>query len=377
MATGIEVRKRSNRTVYRAVVYDKNSDRKLTKTFDTLAGARGWRADAMSALAAGTLSGERGPTLKEAVDQWLAGARAAHVRNRSGDVYKPAAIRDYEKALRLRVLPDYGTSRLADIRHRDLHALVDKLVQQGHSASTVHGTITPLRAIYRRALSRGVVAINPTRGLELPAVRSQPRRYCSPVEAERLLAALPVEDRAMWATAFYAGLRRGELTGLQWEDVNLADGIIHVRRGWDHLEGEITPKSHKGRRNVPIPAILRDYLVRHRMDTGDRLRVFGGPGPVRARTERAAKTWADADLAGVTLHEARHTYASLMIAAGVNAKALSTFMGHATIAVTIDLYGHLMPGSEAQAADLLDDYLARSADPTSPMTSPEAVQTAA
>jgi integrase len=66
-----------------------------------------------------------------------------------------------------------------------------------------------------------------------------------------------------------------------------------------------------------------------------------------------------------------------MIAAGVNAKALSTFMGHANIAITIDLYGHLMPGSEAEAADLLDAYLAREAGGTSPETSPDSAPTAA
>jgi integrase len=62
------------------------------------------------------------------------------------------------------------------------------------------------------------------------------------------------------------------------------------------------------------------------------------------------------------LHECRHTFASLMIAAGVNAKALSTYMGHANIATTIDKYGHLMPGNEAEAAGLLDAYLDRVAD---------------
>jgi integrase len=65
-----------------------------------------------------------------------------------------------------------------------------------------------------------------------------------------------------------------------------------------------------------------------------------------------------AGLDRITLHECRHTFASLMIAAGVNAKALSTFMGHANISITLDRYGHLMPGSEAEAADLLDAYLA-------------------
>jgi len=80
----------------------------------------------------------------------------------------------------------------------------------------------------------------------------------------------------------------------------------------------------------------------------------------------------------LTLHAARHTYASLMIAAGVNAKALSTFMGHANIAITLDLCGHLMPGSEAEAGSLLDSYLARSVqDPTSPAASPSTAQAAA
>jgi integrase len=76
---------------------------------------------------------------------------------------------------------------------------------------------------------------------------------------------------------------------------------------------------------------------------------------------RANRRWKRADLVGISLHEARHTYASFMIAAGVNAKALQTFMGHANIAVTLDLYSHLMPGSEAEAAGLLESFLARAA----------------
>ena len=74
-------------------------------------------------------------------------------------------------------------------------------------------------------------------------------------------------------------------------------------------------------------------------------------------TDRADKAWEEADLDRITLHEARHTYASLMIAAGVNAKALSEFMGHSSIQVTLDLYGHLFPGAEQEAASLLDALL--------------------
>jgi integrase len=75
--------------------------------------------------------------------------------------------------------------------------------------------------------------------------------------------------------------------------------------------------------------------------------------------ERGERAWKKAKLQRISLHECRHTFASLMIAAGVNAKALSTYMGHATIAITLDRYGHLMPGNEGEAADLLDAYLER------------------
>jgi hypothetical protein len=75
-------------------------------------------------------------------------------------------------------------------------------------------------------------------------------------------------------------------------------------------------------------------------------------------TKRADRAWEAAGLERITLHECRHTFASLMIAAGVNAKALQSLMGHANISITLDRYGHLMPGSESEAAGLLDAYLA-------------------
>jgi integrase len=84
------------------------------------------------------------------------------------------------------------------------------------------------------------------------------------------------------------------------------------------------------------------------------------PELAKARKKARAVRWAlSKKLTTITPHEARHTFASLMIAAGVNAKALSTYMGHLSISITLDRYGHLMPGNEAEAAKLLDDYLAR------------------
>ena len=77
---------------------------------------------------------------------------------------------------------------------------------------------------------------------------------------------------------------------------------------------------------------------------------------------RARKAWSEAGLAGITLHECRHTCASYMIAAGVNAKALSSYLGHSSITVTLDRYGHLLPGNEEEAAELLEGFLVRAAN---------------
>lgn len=348
---------------YEAFVYSKRDGKKIRKTFPTLAAAVAWRHDAAGAVRRNRLRAPVPVTINQAATAWLDGARAGVIRNRSGDPYKPSAIRAYEAALRLRLLSELGRVKLAEVTRTDLQDLVDRLVASGLSPSAVGVTILPLRAIYKRAIARGEVAVNPTTGLEMPAVRGGRDRIATPDECAALLEALPSGDGPIWATAVYAGLRRGELMALRVEDVDLATGVIRVCRGWDTVEGVILTKNGKDRR-VPIPAILRDYLDQHllALDRADGL-VFGvsgsspfSPSPLR---ERAAAAWASAGLPAITLHECRHTFASLMIAAGVNAKALSTYMGHANISITLDRYGHLMPGNEDEAASLLDAYLER------------------
>jgi hypothetical protein len=115
-----------------------------SKTFTTITAARQWRTDAMAALRAGTMTTSRGPTLNDAVDRWLDALRAGHVRNRSGDPYKPSAIRGYEHCLRKRVLPTLGHMRLEEIRPRDVQHLVDKLIEAGCSPASIDSaTRTP------------------------------------------------------------------------------------------------------------------------------------------------------------------------------------------------------------------------------------------
>lgn len=219
-----------------------------------------------------------------------------------------------------------------------------------------------MRRIFQREVERDRLHVNPTTGLRVPSDRNRQIRFATATEARQLLATLPEGDRPIWATALYAGLRRGELKALRVNHVSLEENVIHVESGWDDIEGEQETKG-RNRRRVPISKALREQLLAHLMVSGRRGddllfgRTASLPFDARRLTVRADEAWEVAELNRITLHECRHTFASLMIAAEVNAKALCDYMGHSSIKVTFDQYGHLMPGNEEQAAGLLDTYL--------------------
>ena len=342
---------------FQAQAWDAKAGKRISRTFPTITAARRWRQDAYAALRAGTLTADTGPTVAQAAEDWLQAANVGIVRTRGGELYKPAALRSYEQNLRARVVPALGHERLREVTLPMLQRYVDRLAADGLGAATIGATIAPLRAIFRRARQLGEVHTNPIAGLSMPAINRRQTRFATVGQIEAMLARLDSpKDRALWATALYAGLRRGELKALHREDVELASGVIRVERGWDECEGEIAPKSKKGRRKVPIPAVLRDRLLEYLVDGPEAGRIFVGSRDIYDRGRAAARA---AGVEAPTLHECRHGYASLMIAAGVGAKALSVFMGHANISITFDLYGHLLPGAEDEAVGLVDAFLAR------------------
>ena len=260
-------------------------------------------------------------------------------------------------------MPALGPIRVSQLRRGDVQTLlVDAMLGQALSGSRVHGVLNALRAVLRRPISQDELQVNPTQGLDLPATAESRDRAASPAEAVRLLDALPETDRALWAIALYGGLRRGEIRGLRDEDVDLDANLIHVRRGWDEVEGEIAPKSKKGERRVPIASVLRRYLLEHRARTGRRgTDLFFGRTPHAPFTpthirDRANAAWKAASLERIGLHECRHTYVSLMHAAGRSLEEIGDYVGHSSAYMT-DRYRHLLEGQRERAAERLDLYL--------------------
>ena len=207
-------------------------------------------------------------TLREAAEEWLGAAEAGIIRTRSGDPYKPSALRSYRHALHSKVLPHLGSERLSAVSSNQIQDLVDRLVAQGLAPSTVRNSILPLRAIYRRALHRNDVGLNPTLKLSLPAVRGRRDQIADPGHAAALIRSLPEAEQALWATALYTGLRRGELQALTWNEIDLERNLIHVNHSWDKRAGLISPKSRSGKRRIPLIPTLRHHLIAQRIRQG-------------------------------------------------------------------------------------------------------------
>jgi integrase len=358
---------------YRAQVWDAARQRPAkSPSYPGLSEAEGWLVDFRRS---GRQPAEGGAltatTFRDLAEQILADIEAGNIgTRRTRAAFSGRTLASYRSTLRLHVYPHYGAAPVAELTITDWQRLIDRLAREGKATNTINNVLNPVRTVYRWACSpaRGTerLQVNPTVGLELPARNEKKRdRIAAPAEAAQLLEALPLEDRVPFALAMYAGLRRKEIAHLTWDGVSFPDGVIRV---------SVTKGETAGVRSVPLVEPLRKLLAEWLLKCPIGYPI-SAPRPVcppRKTSDsglmsfdmllkRARKDWEIAGLEPIGLHEGRHTFASYLIAAGVNAKAVTTYMGHSSVDITFDRYGHLFPGNEDQAAGLVNDYLRRAA----------------
>jgi integrase len=267
---------------------------------------------------------------------------------------RPTTVAEYERDLELHAMPFLGRLRLAEIEPREVKALARHLADKGLAPATVRIVMAPVRALFATAVEEGLIRSNPCAGLRLAgAVQpsgAEKRRALTEDELDRLLAETPERWRLLVRFLAQTGLRVGELIALRWEDVDVGDRRIQVRRRL--YKGAFdAPKSHYGVRKVPISTRLAQDLWRHRggaAHTGDEDPVFatstGNPirpeyilrSVVKPAAQRAGVGWAG-------LHTLRHTCASMLFRSGWNAKQVQMVLGHHSPAFTLATYVHLVP----------------------------------
>jgi integrase len=354
--------------------------------FSTKKAAQAAMLEAQSQQVRGELANPGKRTLANYLDEWLSAARAS---------LEPAAWTNYRNCLGLYVIPRLGEVQLGVLTPLTLSSLYAELLRCGGrkgrplsptSVRLVHGV---LRKALNDAVQWGLLGTNPALRASVPKRRRAELRVWSPEEAAAFVAAAEGQRMApCWLLALTAGLRRGELAGLRWEDVDLERAVVRVvvQRTTDS-DYKIVSKEPKAssRRSVALAEQMVTALRRHRVRQAQE-RLAAGPGwqesglvfvdelgrgyhPQRI-TDLFQEAAAAAGLPRIRLHDLRHTSATLALVAGVHPKIVQERLGHASIGMTLDIYSHVLAGMQHAAAAQVEGLLWRALEPPEVYSNP-------
>lgn len=331
--------------------------------------AHNWLVQMQSDLLKGAVKSPEDPLVQQYLNEWLAEVVEPSV--------SPSTYHKREYHVRLHLIPELGKKRLKDLQPRQIHNLYTKMAREEFSTSTRRDVHTTLKMALKQAVRWGLITQNPVEFVDTPRAdaryEDEEVRALSDAQAVALFKATS-QDR--WSNYYQAairsGLRPGEMLGLQWGDLDLNSdpGSLRVRRTLGVSKGGGTyfkaPKTPASRRTLALHweatdalAAQKERLAAEGLPTGAQDLVFpsktGNPMSRNNLLQRHLKpALADAGLPELTLHELRHTFASIMLHEWhVPSAVVQKMLGHDSITMTMDLYGHLMPDSQAQAIQAL------------------------
>ncbi len=325
-------------------------------------------------MATDTYVPDSGISSKDYLEKWLEHARTTTA---------PSTFRRYRQIVTKELIPAFGTTKLADLSPLQIQAFLGRSLTR--KAETRDEALSPRTVLHfyrvlRRALGQAVrwqlLMRNPCDLVDPPRVQQTEMKALDEKQLLTLLAAFR-------GTRFYVpvllaattGMRRGEILGQRWSDVNLETGEMQVVRSLQETPEGLsfkTPKTRKGRRMVLLPQVAIAALKAHRAQQNEERLALGSAYQdqdlIFARAD--GSMWPPAQFSpdfrrtlrrrgqpAIRFHDLRHTHASQLLKAGVPVKVVSERLGHATASITLDVYSHVLPGMQAEAVAKIDAAL--------------------
>jgi integrase len=330
--------------------------KRKTKYGKTQREVKEWLLEKRKELAGGLLIDDKNVTAGEFLDKWL---------DIVSPRLRPATLATHETIIRVHIKPALENLRLSQITPAHLQTLYSQKLKDGLSRRTVKYIHTIIHQMLDQALKWGLVARNVSEAVDAPTPDKKQVEPLTRDEVKRLLEVLK-GDRlyAFYVVALATGLRRGELLALTWDNVDLDNDVVYVRKTLQSIRGQGLvigePKSEKSRRPVVLPdfahAVLTDHKAKQKVQSRF---VFctskGTPFGPRNIMRHFKKMLKKAELPNtIRIHDLRHTFVSFMLSQNVPPKDVQVIAGHASFSTTMDIYGHLMPGAQREAAKKVD-----------------------
>lgn len=355
--------------------YVDGAGKRRAKLFERKSDGEAWLVETRHDLARGVHTpASLSPTVKDAAALWIKRCKEKGLEQ--------STICAYEEHVDLHIVPFIGAKKLADLTVPAVYAFADQLGGGDRSAAMITRVIRSLGAIFKEARRRGLSALAPTEGLQLDLPERDDPRPVIPTKPE--LQAIIRNAAGRWRplilVATFCGLRASELRGLRWSDVDFDARQIQVNQRADiyHKIGKL--KSKSAYRSIPCPSLVLNTLREWKLqcpkgDLGlvfpnnigkvealsnimqrgfDPIQIAAGITAQKAAVDEAGKP-VSLQVGKYGLHALRHACASLWIEGGKNPKAIQTLMGHSTIQMTYDVYGHLFAdadGDQKTAEDI-------------------------
>lgn len=304
------------------------------------------------------------PKTKIKLNDWFQTWLNEYKKNR----IKVGTYYSYEKYYKSMVKDRIGSKQLADIRGEHIQMLYNELAKEGYANSSIKIVSAVLNGCMEQALRNGLIERNPVKLAELPRCRERKERQALTKEQQYIFMKYAQKSYLynFFSLLLRTGLRSGEIRGLKYTDIDRRMGVLHIRRTLKYIEGkgyfEDTPKTRSSSRDIPLTQDIIDILEKQRNYWHFEVEVFGrylfcdengsplSRDRVQAEIDRIVAHMRNDgyEIGHITPHVFRHTFATRAIEAGMQPQVLKTILGHSSLAMTMDLYSHVLPDTKAE-----------------------------